>query len=83
DKGLWRYTRHPNYFGESLMWWGIFVITLNTPNGWLAVFSPIIITTLLLKVSGVPLLEKKYKENPEYREYIRKTGSFIPRLPRK
>jgi steroid 5-alpha reductase family enzyme len=83
DKGLWRYTRHPNYFGESTMWWGIFVITLNTPYGWSAVFSPMIITFLLLRVSGIPLLEKKYETNPTYREYIRKTGSFLPMFPKK
>jgi steroid 5-alpha reductase family enzyme len=78
DQGLWRYTRHPNYFGEATMWWGIFIITLNVHWGWLAIASPIIITTLLLRVSGVPLLEKKYETNPEYREYIRKTSGFVP-----
>jgi steroid 5-alpha reductase family enzyme len=83
DRGLWKYTRHPNYFGESTMWWGIFIITLNAPYGWAAIFSPIIITFLLLRVSGVPLLEKKYESNPAYREYIRKTSSFLPMLPRK
>lgn len=83
DRGLWKYTRHPNYFGESAMWWGIFIIILNVQWGWIAVFSPLIITTLLLKVSGIPLLEKKYQTNPEYREYIRKTSSFIPQLPKK
>jgi steroid 5-alpha reductase family enzyme len=81
DQGLWKYTRHPNYFGESTMWWGIFLITLNIHLGWLAVASPIIITTLLLRVSGVPLLEKKYETNPVYREYIRKTSGFIPWVP--
>lgn len=82
NQGLWRYTRHPNYFGESTMWWGIFVITLGYPYGWTAIFSPIIITALLLKVSGIPLLEKKYSANPEYREYIKNTSSFIPRRPK-
>jgi steroid 5-alpha reductase family enzyme len=83
DRGLWKYTRHPNYFGESAMWWGIFVITLNAPSGWAAIFSPLIITFLLLRVSGVPLLEKKYADNPDYREYIRKTSAFLPMLPKK
>ncbi len=83
DQGLWRYTRHPNYFGESTMWWGILIITLNVAHGWISILSPIVITTLLLRVSGVPLLEKKYDTNPDYREYIRKTSSFIPRLPKK
>lgn len=83
DKGLWRYTRHPNYFGEATMWWGIYAITLNMTYGWMAVLSPLIITFLLLKVSGVPMLEKKYASNPAYREYIRKTSAFLPMLPKK
>ncbi len=83
DQGLWRLTRHPNYYGEALMWWGIFVITLNTSLGWAAIFSPLIITTLLIRVSGVPLLEKKYETNPDYREYVRKTSSFLPWFPKK
>ncbi|MCB5269434.1 MAG: DUF1295 domain-containing protein [Candidatus Cloacimonetes bacterium] len=83
DQGLWRYTRHPNYFGEALMWWGIFVLTLNTSLGWAAIFSPVIITTLLLRVSGVPLLEKKYADNPQYRDYVRRTSSFLPWFPKK
>jgi steroid 5-alpha reductase family enzyme len=82
DRGLWKFTRHPNYFGEATMWWGIFLITLSVPNGWLAVFSPMIITFLLLRISGVPLLEKRYASDPAYREYVRRTSSFIPRLPR-
>lgn len=83
DRGLWSYTRHPNYFGESTMWWGIWLVTLSQPYGWAGILSPIIITALLLKVSGVPLLEKKYADNPAYGEYIRKTSSFIPWLPKK
>jgi len=83
NKGLWRYTRHPNYFGEATMWWGIFLITLNSVYNWWGVFSPIVITWLLLKVSGVPLLEKKYAENPAYLDYIKRTSSFLPMPPRK
>ncbi|GAB1468458.1 DUF1295 domain-containing protein [Candidatus Cloacimonadota bacterium] len=83
NKGLWKLTRHPNYFGESAMWWGIFIIGLSNMHGWLAIFSPIIITTLLLRVSGVPMLEKKYKDNPAYQRYIQKTSSFVPWFPRK
>ncbi len=80
NRGLWRYTRHPNYFGESTMWWGIFLLTLNTVNGLAAIASPIVITILLLRVSGIPLLEKKYEGNQEYQDYIRKTPRFVPFL---
>ena len=80
--GLWRYTRHPNYFGESAMWWGLSLIALSNPQGWIAIFSPIIITFLLVRVSGVPMLEKKYADNPEYQDYIRKTSPFIPLPPK-
>lgn len=75
-EGLWRYSRHPNYFGEALLWWGIFLIVLSTPYGWAAVFSPIVIDYLLLKVSGVPLLEKRYRNNQKYQQYAQKTNKF-------
>ncbi|HDP99981.1 MAG TPA: DUF1295 domain-containing protein, partial [bacterium] len=81
--GIWRYTRHANYFGESLVWWGIFFIVLSVPNGWWAIFSPVLITFLLLKVSGVPLLEKKYQDNKEFQYYAKKTNKFIPWFPKK
>jgi len=81
--GLWKYTRHPNYFGESLMWWGIFLIVKNAVPGWWAVISPLTITFLLLFVSGIPLLEKKYKDNPEFQVYAKKTSIFIPWRPKK
>ncbi len=77
-EGLWNYSRHPNYFGESTMWWGIFLIASNTPNGIIAIFSPVIITFLLTNVSGIPLIEKHHKNNPDYQEYIRTTSAFIP-----
>ncbi len=80
--GLWRYTRHPNYFGEATMWWGIFVIMLSHPAWGLTVISPLTITWLLTKVSGVPMLEKKYIDNPDYAEYIRKTSPYFPRKPK-
>lgn len=83
QSGLWRYTRHPNYFGESTMWWGIFVISLNIENGIYAIFSPLIITFLLLFVSGIPLLEKKYKDNKEFQDYKKRTSAFIPWFPMK
>jgi steroid 5-alpha reductase family enzyme len=83
QSGLWKYTRHPNYFGESVMWWGIWIIALNVDYGWTAVVSPVVITLLLLKVSGVSLLEKHYSDNPKYRDYARRTNAFIPWFPGK
>jgi len=83
-KGLWRYTRHPNYFGECLMWWGIFLITLATPGSVWTIVSPITITFLLLKVSGVTLLERTIVETrPEYRQYQERTSAFIPWFPKR
>lgn len=76
--GLWRYSRHPNYFGETLMWWGIFVIALSVPWGWAAIISPLTITYLLLYVSGVPLAEKSMRDNPEFQQYMRETSVFFP-----
>jgi len=81
--GLWKYTRHPNYFGEATMWWGIFIISISVPGSLYGIISPILITTLLLFVSGVPLLEKKYKNHPEWKEYEEKTSIFIPMPPKK
>jgi steroid 5-alpha reductase family enzyme len=83
DRGLWKYTRHPNYFGESLMWWGIFLMVLEVPYGWTAVVSPLLITFLLVKVSGIPLLEKRYAGNPEFQAYARRTNAFVPGFPKK
>lgn len=80
--GLWKYTRHPNYFGEATMWWGIFLISLSV-GGIYTIISPILITLLLLFVSGVPLLEKKYKDNKEFQEYAKVTSVFIPLRPKK
>ncbi len=82
SKGLWRYCRHPNYFGEALQWWGIFIIAIPSGHWYIAILSPITITYLLLKVSGVTLLEKKYEGNDAYTEYKRKTNAFIPWLPK-
>ncbi len=81
--GLWRYTRHPNYFGEIVMWWSLFLIVLPTTWGFLAIVSPVTITYLLVKVSGIPLLEKKYQDNPAFQEYAKKTSVLFPWLPRK
>ena len=76
--GLWSLTRHPNYFGESVMWWGIFIIGVSIQVSLLSIISPIAITLLLLFVSGVPLLEKAMKGRPGYDEYVKKTNKFIP-----
>lgn len=64
--GLWRYSRHPNYFGEAVMWWGLFIIACGLDYGWITVFAPMFITFLLRFVSGVPFPEKKYASNPEW-----------------
>ena len=80
--GLWKYTRHPNYFGEVVLWWGVFLIAFSSALGWLALASPILITFLILFVSGVPMLEKKYVGNEAYEEYAKKTNKFFPWIPK-
>lgn len=84
DRGLWRYTRHPNYFGDCLLWWGLFIIALARWQNALVIFSPIVMTLLLTRVSGVPLLEASLTRRREgYAEYIASTSSFIPLPPRR
>ena len=84
DTGLWRYSRHPNYFGESLMWWCIFFIVLATPWGVWTIISPLLITYTLLKLTGVTMMEEtEFSEHPDYRAYISKTSAFIPWFPKK
>jgi steroid 5-alpha reductase family enzyme len=79
---LWRYTRHPNYFGECCVWWGFYLFAVAA-GGWWSVISPILMTFLLLRVSGVALLEKDIHERrPDYAGYIKRTNAFIPGLPR-
>jgi steroid 5-alpha reductase family enzyme len=76
--GLWRYTRHPNYFGEFCIWWGLYGIAI-AGGAWWTVLSPVVMTFLLLKVSGVTLLESTIiKRRPEYREYLERTNAFFP-----
>jgi len=78
EHGLWRYTRHPNYFGNCTLWWGFYLIALSA-GGWWTIVSPLLMTFLLLKVSGVALLEKDISERrPAYREYIGRTNAFFP-----
>ncbi len=80
--GLWQYTRHPNYFGEVTQWWGVFLIVLSVPNAWMGVIGPLTISFLILKASGIPLLEKQFEGNPEWEEYKRRTSAFIPLPPK-
>ena len=82
DTGLWKYTRHPNYFGEVAQWWGLWIVALAVPYGYLGIIGPLTITFLILKVSGVPMLEKRMSENQLFDEYRRRTSVFFP-LPRK
>lgn len=81
--GLWAYTRHPNYFGEALMWWGVFAISYTEPLTALGIIGPITITVLLRFVSGVPLLEKQYQDRADFQAYAAKTNTFIPWFPKK
>lgn len=80
--GLWKYTRHPNYFGEVVQWWGIYVIALSISGAWWTMVSPLLITFLILFVSGVPMLEKKYEGNVAFEKYKKGTSVFIPWFPK-
>jgi steroid 5-alpha reductase family enzyme len=83
DQGVWRYTRHPNYFGDAAQWWGFYLFAAATGWGALTVFSPLLMTFLLVRVSGVGLLEKTLRDRkPGYREYMERTSAFIPWVPR-
>jgi steroid 5-alpha reductase family enzyme len=83
DRGLWAWTRHPNYFGEATMWWGLAVMALAVPAGWIGMIGPITITWLLTMVSGVPLAEASLAGNPEWEAYKARTSVFLPLPPRK
>ena len=83
DSGLWRYTRHPNYFGDATLWWGLGIIGAGT-GAWWSLVGPLVMTVFLLRVSGVPLLERRMQRTrPGYAEYVRRTSSFLPLPPRK
>jgi len=82
DTGVWRYTRHPNYFGDAAQWWGYYLIGACA-GGWWTIFSPVLMTLLLLRVSGVALLEKTLETRPGYKEYVERTNAFIPWIPKK
>lgn len=81
--GLWRYSRHPNYFGEATLWWGVFLIGSASPSGLYGLISPLTIAFLLLKVSGIPMLEVKYRGNSEFEAYKARTNAFFPWFERK
>jgi steroid 5-alpha reductase family enzyme len=82
DSGVWRYTRHPNYFGDATQWWGFWLIALAAGGVW-TVYAPVIMTWLLLRVSGVAMLERSLAETkPQYRDYIKRTSAFVPMPPR-
>lgn len=80
-EGLWSWSRHPNYFGEVLQWWGIWIMVIDLPFGWATIISPIGVTYLILKVSGVSMLEHLMKSRPGFSEYAKRTSVFIPLPP--
>lgn len=82
NTGLWRYTRHPNYFGNACMWWGIWLVACEAPWGWATIFAPIIMTYLLTNVSGKDLLEKDMSKRKNYKTYIKRTSGFFPMPPK-
>jgi len=84
DRGLWRYTRHPNYFGDTCVWWGIALVAAETGIGAIGIIGAVVMTVLLVRVSGVPMLERTMaKRRPGYADYVARTSAFIPRPPRR
>ena len=84
DRGLWRYTRHPNYFGDACVWWGIALVAAETGIGAIGLAGAVVMTVLLLRVSGVALLERSLvKRRPGYADYVARTSAFLPRPPRR
>ena len=83
DRGLWSWTRHPNYFGDSCVWWGIYLVSASAWPGVLTVLSPVVMTYFLVFATGAKLLEKHMGERPGYAEYRRRTSYFLPRPPKK
>lgn len=82
DRGLWRYTRHPNYFGDFLVWWGLWLVAVSVPGGAWTIVGPVVMSVLLMRVSGVPLLEKSLRRRrPDYEDYCRRTSAFFPWPP--
>jgi steroid 5-alpha reductase family enzyme len=81
SSGLWRYSRHPNYFGEVAQWWGLALIALSVPHGWLGLIGASAITFLILKISGIPLLEERLAAKPGFTDYASRTSRFFPLPP--
>lgn len=81
--GLWKYSRHPNYFGEVIQWWGVWIIAFQSIENIFTIISPITISILIIFVSGIPLLENKYKNRPDFIEYKNRTSIFFPLPPKK
>ena len=82
DTGLWRYTRHPNYFGDACVWWGLFAVAATSRQGWLTVLAPALMTYFLARGTGKPLMEKHMSKRPGYAEYVARTSGFVPLPPR-
>ena len=80
--GLWAYTRHPNYFGEATMWWGLALIVLPLQQGYIALITAFIMNVFLVKISGVPFLDRRYANNMTYQQYKKQTNRFIPWFPK-
>ncbi len=81
--GLWKYSRHPNYLGEIMLWWGVWCMSMAINPVWWSVLGPLVISVLLLFVSGVPMLERKYKDDPDYQKYARRTSKILLWPPKK
>jgi steroid 5-alpha reductase family enzyme len=83
DCGFWRYTRHPNYFGDFCVWWGFYLIAASA-GAWWSIIGPLLMTALLMRVSGVTLLERDIGgRRPQYANYMRRTNAFFPGMPKK
>jgi len=84
DTGLWRFTRHPNYFGDFLVWWGLYLVAVARSDAWWTAIGPIVMSVFLMRVSGVTLLEKSLgKSKPGYQDYVRRTNAFFPAPPKR
>jgi steroid 5-alpha reductase family enzyme len=83
DRGVWKLSQHPNYFGEVTQWWGIYVIALGAPFGFITILGPIFITYMIIKVSGIKLLDKRFEADDKYADYKKRTSVFFPWFPKK